>query len=187
MANIKLDQVKKSFGKVDVIKDVDLDIADLRPQAGDRSAIRDRVREAGRDPAARGLLDRCQAAVRRPAPAGGDRPRHRARTAASSCSTSRCPTSTPRCGADADRDRQAARSLGATMIYVTHDQVEAMTLADRIVVLRDGRVEQVGDAARALPQPAEPLRRGLHRLAADELPRLRTSSAEAAPAVSARS
>ncbi len=34
--------------------------------------------------------------------------------------------------------------LGATMIYVTHDQVEAMTLADKIVVLRDGRVEQVG-------------------------------------------
>ena len=34
--------------------------------------------------------------------------------------------------------------LGATMIYVTHDQVEAMTLADKIVVLRDGRVEQTG-------------------------------------------
>lgn len=34
--------------------------------------------------------------------------------------------------------------LGTTMIYVTHDQVEAMTLADKIVVLRDGRVEQVG-------------------------------------------
>lgn len=34
--------------------------------------------------------------------------------------------------------------LGATMIYVTHDQVEAMTLADKIVVLRDGLVEQVG-------------------------------------------
>jgi multiple sugar transport system ATP-binding protein len=34
--------------------------------------------------------------------------------------------------------------LKTTMIYVTHDQVEAMTLADRIVVLRDGRVEQVG-------------------------------------------
>ncbi|QQA42646.1 ABC transporter ATP-binding protein [Pelagovum pacificum] len=32
----------------------------------------------------------------------------------------------------------------ATMIYVTHDQVEAMTLADKIVVLRDGRVEQIG-------------------------------------------
>lgn len=34
--------------------------------------------------------------------------------------------------------------LGASMIYVTHDQTEAMTLADKIVVLRDGRVEQVG-------------------------------------------
>jgi len=36
------------------------------------------------------------------------------------------------------------KSLGATMIYVTHDQVEAMTLADKIVVLRAGRVEQIG-------------------------------------------
>ncbi|AMM84042.1 sn-glycerol-3-phosphate ABC transporter ATP-binding protein UgpC [Martelella sp. AD-3] len=36
------------------------------------------------------------------------------------------------------------RKLGATMVYVTHDQVEAMTLADRIVVLRSGLVEQVG-------------------------------------------
>jgi multiple sugar transport system ATP-binding protein len=36
------------------------------------------------------------------------------------------------------------RELGATMIYVTHDQVEAMTLADKIVVLRAGKVEQVG-------------------------------------------
>ncbi len=34
--------------------------------------------------------------------------------------------------------------LNATMIYVTHDQVEAMTLADKIVVLRDGKLEQVG-------------------------------------------
>ena len=34
--------------------------------------------------------------------------------------------------------------LGATMIYVTHDQVEAMTLADKIVVLRDGKVAQAG-------------------------------------------
>jgi lactose/L-arabinose transport system ATP-binding protein len=36
------------------------------------------------------------------------------------------------------------REIGATMIYVTHDQVEAMTLADSIVVLRGGRVEQAG-------------------------------------------
>mgnify|MGYP001005138679 FL=1 len=36
------------------------------------------------------------------------------------------------------------RRLGATMIYVTHDQVEAMTMADKIVVLRSGNIEQVG-------------------------------------------
>jgi lactose/L-arabinose transport system ATP-binding protein len=36
------------------------------------------------------------------------------------------------------------REIGATMIYVTHDQVEAMTLADKIVVLRNGRIEQAG-------------------------------------------
>jgi ABC-type sugar transport system ATPase subunit len=36
------------------------------------------------------------------------------------------------------------QALGKTMIYVTHDQVEAMTLADTIVVLRDGAIEQVG-------------------------------------------
>jgi multiple sugar transport system ATP-binding protein len=36
------------------------------------------------------------------------------------------------------------RQLGATMIYVTHDQVEAMTLASKIVVLNHGRIEQVG-------------------------------------------
>ena len=36
------------------------------------------------------------------------------------------------------------QNLGATMVYVTHDQVEAMTLADKIVVLRKGRIEQQG-------------------------------------------
>lgn len=36
------------------------------------------------------------------------------------------------------------KKIGATMIYVTHDQVEAMTLADKIVVLRLGQIEQVG-------------------------------------------
>ena len=40
--------------------------------------------------------------------------------------------------------RQLQRDLGVTAVYVTHDQVEAMTLADKIVVLRAGRVEQVG-------------------------------------------
>ena len=46
------------------------------------------------------------------------------------------------------------RQLGAAMIYVTHDQTEAMTLADKIVVLRDGRVEQVGSPMELYNNPA---------------------------------
>ena len=44
--------------------------------------------------------------------------------------------------------------LGATMIYVTHDQVEAMTLADRIVVMNQGRIEQVGSPRELYETPA---------------------------------
>jgi multiple sugar transport system ATP-binding protein len=46
------------------------------------------------------------------------------------------------------------RDLGATTIYVTHDQVEAMTLADRVVVLRDGQIEQVGTPLALYDRPA---------------------------------
>jgi lactose/L-arabinose transport system ATP-binding protein len=45
------------------------------------------------------------------------------------------------------------RELGNTMIYVTHDQTEAMTLADRIVVLHDGRLEQVGTPRQVYEDP----------------------------------
>jgi multiple sugar transport system ATP-binding protein len=46
------------------------------------------------------------------------------------------------------------RQLKATMVFVTHDQVEAMTLADRIVVLNQGRVEQVGPPREVYHRPA---------------------------------
>jgi multiple sugar transport system ATP-binding protein len=46
------------------------------------------------------------------------------------------------------------KRLGSTMIYVTHDQVEAMTMADQIVVLNSGRVEQVGAPIELYAQPA---------------------------------
>ncbi|WP_067820215.1 ABC transporter ATP-binding protein [Actinomadura kijaniata] len=46
------------------------------------------------------------------------------------------------------------RSTGATTVYVTHDQVEAMTMADRIAVLRDGAVEDVGAPERLYRDPA---------------------------------
>jgi len=46
------------------------------------------------------------------------------------------------------------RRIGTTMIYVTHDQVEAMTLGDRVAVLRDGALQQVGTPARLYEGPA---------------------------------
>ncbi|MDF5826613.1 ABC transporter ATP-binding protein [Pseudomonas aeruginosa] len=46
------------------------------------------------------------------------------------------------------------QELAATMIYVTHDQVEAMTLADKVVVLNGGRVEQVGSPLELYHHPA---------------------------------
>jgi len=45
------------------------------------------------------------------------------------------------------------RELGNTMIYVTHDQTEAMTLADKIVVLRDGHIEQAGTPREIYERP----------------------------------
>jgi multiple sugar transport system ATP-binding protein len=45
--------------------------------------------------------------------------------------------------------------LGSTIVYVTHDQVEAMTMADRIVVMRDGRILQVGTPTEIYENPAD--------------------------------
>jgi multiple sugar transport system ATP-binding protein len=50
--------------------------------------------------------------------------------------------------------RELHNRLGATTIYVTHDQVEAMTMADNIVVLRDGCVEQIGAPLELYDKPA---------------------------------
>jgi multiple sugar transport system ATP-binding protein len=46
------------------------------------------------------------------------------------------------------------RTLGATMLYVTHDQIEAMTLADKIVVLNGGKVQQIGTPGDLYDKPA---------------------------------
>ena len=56
-----------------------------------------------------------------------------------------------RCAVEIKRLHQ---ELGRTMIYVTHDQIEAMTLADRIVLLRDGRIEQQGSPLDLFERPA---------------------------------
>ena len=50
--------------------------------------------------------------------------------------------------------RALQRRLGVTSVYVTHDQVEAMTMADRIFVLNEGRIEQIGTPAEIYHRPA---------------------------------
>ena len=62
------------------------------------------------------------------------------------------------------------KTLGTTTLYVTHDQTEAMTLGDRVVVMRGGVVQQVGVAGVPVRPPGEPVRGRLHRQPVDELP-----------------
>ena len=56
-----------------------------------------------------------------------------------------------RCAVEIKRLHQ---ELARTMVYVTHDQIEAMTLADRIVLLRDGLIEQQGSPLDLFERPA---------------------------------
>ncbi len=60
------------------------------------------------------------------------------------------------------------RSLGTTTIYVTHDQIEAMTMGDRVAVMRDGRLQQVDEPEVLYAETVQPVRRRLHRVAVDE-------------------
>ena len=50
--------------------------------------------------------------------------------------------------------RSLQRRLDVTAVYVTHDQIEAMTMADRIIVLNEGRIEQIGTPSEIYNQPA---------------------------------
>ena len=54
----------------------------------------------------------------------------------------------------ADIRRAAAARSGSTTVYVTHDQVEAMTMGDRIAIMRDGVIEQCGDPDEVYERPA---------------------------------
>ena len=61
------------------------------------------------------------------------------------------------------------QELGKTMVYVTHDQIEAMTLADRIVLLREGVIRAGRGAAGSVRAPGEQVRRALPGLPAHQL------------------
>ena len=61
--------------------------------------------------------------------------------------------------------KELHQRLKTTAVYVTHDQIEAMTMADRIVVMQRGYGRAGGRPARPLRPAGQPVRGGLHRLA----------------------
>ena len=64
--------------------------------------------------------------------------------------------------------KHVQQRLNSTMIYVTHDQTEAMALGHRIAILNKGRLEQLGAPMEVYERPGDAVRGALHRLAADE-------------------
>ncbi len=80
--------------------------------------------------------------------------RHRARLRSASCSTSHCRTLDAKLRVEMRAEiKQITMSLNATTVYVTHDQEEAMTLGDRVVVMKDGITQQVGSALEIYNHP----------------------------------
>ncbi len=61
------------------------------------------------------------------------------------------------------------KELGKTVIFVTHDIIEALTIADRIAVMHAGRIEQVGSKAEILGRPATDFVRALFAKPAEQL------------------
>ena len=59
--------------------------------------------------------------------------------------------------------KQIQEETGITFVFVTHDQEEALTMSDRIAVMSEGEIRQVGHAARHLRGARRPLRGGFHR------------------------
>ena len=131
-----------------------------------RSSSRDAAESLGLDE----LLDRKPgAALRRSAPA------RRARRAPSCAGPQAFLMDEPLSNLDAKLRVQTRaelielqRRLAATVVYVTHDQVEAMTMGDRIAILDARRAPAGRPAAGRLRAAREPLRRPLHRQPADE-------------------
>ena len=72
------------------------------------------------------------------------------------------------------------RALDLLMIYVTHDQIEALTFADKVVVMNDGTAVQIGTPAELFDRPEHTFRRLFHRLAGHEFLARRRSKASRA-------
>ena len=107
---------------------------------------------------------------RRAAPTGGDGPRDRAGAGRVPARRAALEPRRRVAGPDARSSSTSFQDrLSTTTVYVTHDQTEAMTLGDRVAVLREGVHPAGGPAQGALPRPGEHVRGRVHWLAGDEL------------------
>ena len=100
------------------------------------------------------LEQAAQAAVGRAAPARRAGARHRARAAVLPVRRAAVQPRREAARRDARRDQAPAPELDSTTVYVTHDQEEAMTLGDRVVVMKDGVVQQCASALEIYQHPA---------------------------------
>ena len=89
--------------------------------------------------------------LRRSAPARRHGARHRARAARFSHGRALVEPRRAAARADACRDRPHPEMTGVTTIYVTHDQIEAMTMGDRVAVMNHGVLQQLATPRKALP------------------------------------
>ena len=137
------------------------------PQGAKRSRAGGRRRGGARPE--RAPRPQARAALGRPASARGARHARSSATRRRSSWTSRCRTSTPSCACRPGPSSWSSSSgCEATVVYVTHDQVEAMTMGHRIAIMSDGVLQQVGAPAGRVRGAGEPVRRPVHRHAADE-------------------
>ena len=123
-----------------------------RPRAEHRAARRG---DAGADRARRASASAFRSSCRAASSSAWRWPALWRRSRACCCSTSRSRRSTPRSACRcASRSAQIQRELGITTIFVTHDQEEALSISDRIVVMNAGSAEQIGTPFEIYNNPA---------------------------------
>ena len=126
----------------------------LRIKKLPKSEIERRVGEAARILGLERVAEAQAArALRRPAAARRDGAGDRARAVGVPDGRAAFESRRQATGPDARRDLAASAELGVTTIYVTHDQVEAMTMGDRVAVMRKGELQQVADPQTLYDRP----------------------------------
>ena len=159
----------------------------LAVAAGRRGRARPPRRRGGRGPRPRRpARPQAGAALRRSAPARRPGPGDRAAAAGVPHGRAALEPRRQAAGADPGRAHRAPRRLATTIVYVTHDQVEAMTMGDRIAILERGRAPAGRPAPGGLRASGEPVRRPLHRQPAHEHGRPAASPSTTASAVRRR-